>query len=88
MDTCNPLNYSQKWLFNHPPPEYCLHLGARVFYLDKSTFKRTQKKFPGNVINTPIENLLMEEYDFNFFHVFVAIITKIKEIIMLLPINL
>ena len=91
LDTCNPLNYSQKWLFNHPPPDYCLHLGAKVFYLDKSTFKRTQKKFPGNVINTPIENLLMEEYDFNFFHVFVgAIITKINRnnnIITYKPLN-
>ena len=51
---------------------FCMSVGSTVFMLDKTTFYRTPKKFPGSVVNTPVENLLQEEYDYNFIHAYVS----------------
>lgn len=72
LTPCNPRNDYQKWNFTELPNTFCISVGSTVFMLDKTTFYRTPKKFPGTVVNTPVENLLQEEYDYNFIHAYVS----------------
>lgn len=72
LKTCVPTNNFQKWSFTELPSNFCISVGSVVFLLDKKTFVRTPKKFPGTVVNTPVENLLKEEYDYNYIHAYVA----------------
>jgi len=72
LTPCNPQNDYQKWIFTELPNNFCMSVGSIVFMLDKTTFYRTPKKFPGAVVNTPVENLLQEDYDYNFIHAYVA----------------
>lgn len=72
LDKCNPLQNSQRWSLEEMPRSFCMSAGSRVYYLDKSTFVRKSKAFPGNAINVPVENLLQEEYDYNNIHAYVS----------------
>ena len=62
LTPCNPTNDYQKWIFTELPKTFCISVGSIVYMLDKTTFRRTPKKFPGSVVNTPVENLLTDGF--------------------------
>ena len=72
MKKCDPIQNSQRWSLEEMPSTFCMSSGSRVWYLDKTTFKRKSKAFPGNAINVPVENLLQEEYDYNNIHAYIS----------------
>ena len=91
MEKCTPLNNSQRWSLEEMPSNFCLSSGSRVYYLDKTSFFRKSKTFPGNAINVPVENLLQEEYDYNNIHAYISAqiisINKEKSEVLYIPEN-
>ena len=92
MIKCDPLQNNQRWGFEQMPEEFCLSSGSKVWYLDKTTFIRRGKEFPGNAINVPVENLLQEEYDYNNIHAYISAnivsLNKEKREILYIPENM
>ena len=91
MTKCDPLLNSQRWNLEEMPESFCMSSGAKVWYLDKTTFKRKSKAFPGNAINVPVENLLQEEFDYNTIHAYISAklvsLNKDKREILYVPDN-
>lgn len=91
IDKCNALQNSQRWSLEEMPNTFCMSSGSKVYYLDKTTFNRKSKSFPGNAINVPVENLLQEEYDYNNIHAYVSAkivsLNKDKSEVLYIPDN-
>ena len=91
MKKCDPLQNSQRWSLEEMPEDFCMSSGSKVWYLDKTTFIRRGKAFPGNAINVPVENLLQEEYDYNNIHAYISAnivsLNKEKREILYIPDN-
>lgn len=68
---CNNLANKQNWIFKNMPNDYCIGENSIVYFLKKKERQRKDNVDTENAINLPVENLLQEDYDYNFIHMFI-----------------
>jgi hypothetical protein len=69
LKTCGDKQKNQMWNFTQMPSNYCISKGSIVYYYKK--IPREQRSTTEYKINTPVANLLQEEYDDDYFHMYI-----------------
>jgi hypothetical protein len=77
LKPCGNRQKNQMWAFSQMPKNFCISKGSFVYYFKK--VRREMRSIPPSyIMNTPIANLLQEEYDEDYFHVYIK--AKVSEV--------
>jgi hypothetical protein len=69
LKTCGDMQKNQMWKFSQMPNNFCISKGSIVYYYKK--MPRERRSTTEYKINTPVANLLQEEYDDDYFHMYI-----------------